>query len=129
MQKIKGWNLAALAVALTCAVLAGCNSSTMIDETIGAGAGLVATGVIPCSRNDSQPASCQFAVSRTAANQAQANVTWADGTSRVIFFENGAAVRSDNTGAAFSSEKSAGNIIVRIGGERYDIPDAAIAGS
>ena len=124
MQNFNRRNLAALAAA---AFLAGCNS-TMIEETIGSGAGLVATGVIPCSRNEGQPASCQFAVTRQGGGKAQANVTWPDGTSRVIFFENSVAVRSDNAGASFSAEKAAGNSIVRVGNERYEVPDAAIGG-
>jgi hypothetical protein len=124
MQKFKRRNLAALAAAT---FLAGCNS-TMIEDTIGSGAGLVATGVIPCSRNDGQPASCQFAVNRQGEGKAQATVTWPDGTSRVIFFENNTAVRSDNAGANFSAEKKAGNTIVRVGNERYEVPDAAIGG-
>ncbi len=124
MHAIKGWNFTALAVAT---LLAGCNS-TMIEETIGSGAGLMATGVIPCSRDEGQPASCQFAVNRETASNAKATVTWPDGATRVIFFENNTAVRSDNSGASFSAEKKSGNSIVRVGGERYEIPDAAIGG-
>jgi hypothetical protein len=124
MQKFERRNLAVLAL---CALLAGCNS-TMIEETIGSGAGLVATGVIPCSRNEGQPASCQFAVNRQGEGKAQATVTWPDGTTRVIFFENNTAVRSDNAGASFSAEKASGNSIVRVGNERYEVPDAAIGG-
>ena len=124
MQEITRWNLAALAFA---SVLAGCNSIT-IDNTIGSGAGLVATGVIPCTRNEGQRASCQFAVNRQAEGKAQATVTWPDGATRVIFFENNVAVRSDNAGASFSAEKKAGNSMVRVGEERYEIPDTAIAG-
>jgi hypothetical protein len=128
MQKINGLNLAALALALASTALAGCNSRTMIDETIGAGSGLMATGVIPCARSEGAPASCQFAVSRESASNAKAIVTWPDGATRTIFFENGSAVRSDNAGASFSSEKNSGSSIVRVGGERYEIPDAAIGG-
>jgi len=124
MQDLKAWKLAALGVM---ALLAGCNS-TLIEETIGSGAGLVATGVIPCSRNEGQRTSCQFAVSRQGEGKSQATVTWPDGATRVIFFENETAVRSDNAAAGFSAEKNSGNIIVRTGGERYDIPDAAIGG-
>ena len=124
MQNLHRRNLAALAAA---ALLAGCNSIN-IDDTIGSGAGLVATGVIPCSRSESQRASCQFAVNRQGEGKAQATVTWPDGATRVIFFENNSAVRSDKTGAAFSAEKKAGNSIVRVGEERYEIPDTAVAG-
>jgi hypothetical protein len=124
MQVFKGLNLAALAAI---SVLAGCNS-TMIEETIGSGAGLVATGVIPCSRDGGQNASCQFAVNRQGEGKAQATVTWPDGATRVIYFENEMAVRSDNAAASFSAEGNSGNIIVRTGSERYEIPDAAIGG-
>ena len=36
--------------------------------------------------------------------------------------------RSDKAGASFSAEKKDGNSIVRVGEERYEIPDTAIAG-
>lgn len=104
--------------------LAGC-SSAGIDETIGSAAGLVATGVIPCSRDGGQ-GSCQFAVSQSGGN-AEVTVSWPDGARRIIYFENGIAVRSDGVGA-FSAEKKGGVSIVRVGNERYDVPDASLPG-
>jgi hypothetical protein len=109
---------------LAAAILGGCTSAT-IDETLGSGAGLVATGVIPCSRAAAQ-ASCQFAVSRAGANS-EVTVTWANGEKRVIFFENGTAVRAD-AAAVFTAERKGGVSIVRIGDERYEIPDASVSG-
>jgi hypothetical protein len=62
-----------------------------------------------------------------SGGNAQVTVSWPDGARRIIYFENGVAVRSDAS-AALSAEKKAGISIVRIGNERYDIPDASLPG-
>ncbi len=113
-----------LTAVLAAAFLAACNS-TAIEETLGSGAGLAVTGIIPCSR-DAQNSSCQFAVNREGDN-AHVTVSWPGGEKRVIYFENGNAVRAD-AAAVFSTERIAGSSIVRIGSERYDIPDASVSG-
>jgi len=58
-------------------------------------------------------------------------VTKPDGRTRAIFFENGEAVGADISQAdygEFSTSREADLTVVRIGDERYEIPDAAVTG-
>lgn len=91
-----------------------------------------ATGNIPCSMGHGQPSgSCPFGVTREGNGNGSVTVTKPDGRTRVIFFENGRAVRYDQSQAdtgRFSAEKQSDLNIVRIGQERYEIPDAVIYG-
>ena len=91
-----------------------------------------ATGNIPCSMGGGQPtASCSFGVTREGNGTGTVTVKKSDGRTRAIFFENGKATGYDQSQAdpgRFSAKKQADLNIIRIGQERYEIPDAVIFG-
>ncbi|MEG3440291.1 hypothetical protein V0288_24400 [Pannus brasiliensis CCIBt3594] len=91
-----------------------------------------ATGEIPCSMGNGQPTrSCPFGVTRKGNGTAEVTVKKPDGRSRVIFFEKGKAIgydRSQANSGAFSVSKDSDLSIIRIGKERYEIPDAVVFG-
>jgi hypothetical protein len=91
-----------------------------------------ATGKIPCAMTRSQPtSSCSFGVTRQGNGSGTVTITKPDGGTRVIFFENGKAtgydVRQGDSGK-FSASRQGDLTIVRIGQERYELPDAVIFG-
>lgn len=91
-----------------------------------------ATGDIPCSMGEGQPmGQCPFGVKREGNGTGMVTVTKSGGRTRVIFFENGRATGYDMSQAdpgEFSAEKQSDLNIIRIGDERYEIPDAVIQG-
>lgn len=102
------------------------------NDALVAGTSYNATGDIPCAMTAAQPTgSCPFGVTRTGNGTGSVTVTKPDGRNRVIFFENGNASGYDMSQAdsgAFSAEKQGDLTIIRIGQERYEIPDAVIFG-
>ncbi|WP_019501480.1 hypothetical protein [Pseudanabaena sp. PCC 6802] len=91
-----------------------------------------ATGNVSCSMGGGQPtASCRFGVVRKGNGNGTVTVTKPDGRTRSIFFENGKATGYDRSQAdrgSFSASKQSDLNIIRIGQERYEIPDAVIFG-
>jgi hypothetical protein len=91
-----------------------------------------ATGNIPCSMGRGQPTgSCAFGVTRKGNGTANVTVTKPDGRTRVIFFERGKAIGTDTSQADrgnFRPSKQGDLSIIRIGQERYEIPDAVVFG-
>lgn len=91
-----------------------------------------ATGDIPCSMGGGAPTgSCAMGVIREGGGNAMVHVTKPDGAKRIIFFEGGNATGFDASEAdkgAFRAEKQNDLNIVRIGEERYEIPDAVVSG-
>lgn len=91
-----------------------------------------ATGQVPCSTAAGEPTgSCEFGVTREADGAGTVIITRPDGSTRAIFFEGGEATSSDASeadGGAFSVERNGDLSIVHIGEERYEIPDAVVAG-
>jgi hypothetical protein len=91
-----------------------------------------ATGEIPCSMGNGQPTrNCPFGVTRKGNGTANVTVTKPDGRKRVIFFEKGKAIGADTSQAdpgTFSASKQSDLFIIRIGKERYEIPEAVIFG-
>lgn len=91
-----------------------------------------ATGMIRCSMGDGQPTgTCDFGVRREGGGDGMVTVTKPDGRTRTIFFEQGLATGYDASqadSAEFSARKESDLSIVRIGGERYEIPDGVIYG-
>ena len=91
-----------------------------------------ARGDVPCSTGKGQPTdSCAFGVKREGNGSAMVTVSKADGSQRVIFFENGRAIGYDQSEAdsgEFKANKEADLNIIHIGKERYEIPDAVISG-
>jgi len=92
-----------------------------------------ATGEIRCSHEAGQPlADCRFGVQREGNGTGRVIVFQPGGERRVIFFEAGtptrAAGRSAEGGSEFSAEREQDLYRVRVGDERYEIPDAVIHG-
>ena len=92
-----------------------------------------ATGDISCSMKKGQSKkSCPFGVTRKGNGTGTVTVTKLDGRARVIFFEKGNAIRFDQSnadpGGQFRASKEGDLSIIRIGEERYEIPDAVIFG-
>ena len=92
-----------------------------------------ARGQIPCAQHRGQPmAQCDFAVARGPGGEATVVVTKPDGLPRALFFDNGAFVSADTSQAdgypEYSASKEADLFLIRVGDERYDIPDAVVFG-
>jgi hypothetical protein len=92
-----------------------------------------ATGNIPCARAAGQPmGSCRFGVRREGGGAGSITVFWPDGGNRVIFFRNGAPSRYNESeadgGARMTVHREADLFRVRIGDQRFEIPEAALVG-
>jgi hypothetical protein len=92
-----------------------------------------ATGMVPCARAAGQPMmQCRFGVVRCGGRSATVTVFWPDGGSRVIGFEAGRPVSFDRSSAdgdaRLSVEMNADLFMIRIGPQRFEIPEAVIAG-
>ncbi len=104
------------------------------DSALRAGQGdFDASGQIPCAHYAGQPMTeCDFGVARAGGGYATVIVTGPDGRRRAIFFRNGVAIGADTSEAdgygEFRAEKEADLNLIRVGNERYEIPDAVILG-
>ena len=91
------------------------------------------TGTIPCAETEGQPAMpCSFGVARSGGGYATVVVTKPSGGDRIIYFRMGRVIGAgtsevDNPGA-FSSSRDADLYLVRLGSERFEIPDAVVLG-
>lgn len=87
-----------------------------------------ASGTIPCAKNRGQPSSpCAFTVRRSAPGEARVEVSFAGGGQRAIVFAGGRPVSSDaSTPLTVTQEDDLW--FVRIGDERFEIPDAVANG-
>ncbi len=92
-----------------------------------------ATGKIPCAQRAGQPMmQCDFGVARQGGGFATVVVTKPDGAKRALFFRRGIPMGADTSQAdgyaEFSYDKASDLNFIRVGEERYEIPDAAILG-
>jgi hypothetical protein len=93
-----------------------------------------ATGMIPCSRQQSGPMQqCRFGVERQRGKgNAAVTVFWPDGGSRVIYFEDLTPVRYDESqadGGARLTVRMEGDIFhIRVGSQRFEMVPAIIEG-
>jgi len=89
-----------------------------------------AWGNVPCAQALGQPmGQCEFAVSRAGGGYATVVVDWPDGSSRAIYFRMGRPTGSDASGEAEFDARQEGDLhLIRIGDERYEIPDAVVLG-
>jgi hypothetical protein len=92
-----------------------------------------ATGQIPCAQYPGQPMTeCEFGVARAGGGYATVVITKPDGQPRAIFFSIGKPIGADTSQAdgypEFSATRENDLHLIRIGGERYEIPDAVVAG-
>lgn len=104
------------------------------DSALRAGQGKFdASGNIPCAQYVGQPmGQCEFGVARAGGGYATVIVKRTDGRQRAIFFRMGRAIGVDSSQAdgykKFRSTKENDLHLIRIGTERYEIPDAVVLG-
>jgi heat shock protein HslJ len=103
------------------------------DSALRAGKGKFdAIGKIPCAQSPGQPmAQCEFGVSRAGGGYATVVVKRPDGRARTIFFRLGRPIGADTSEADpgdFSATREGDLHSIRIGHERYEIPDAVPLG-
>jgi hypothetical protein len=104
------------------------------DSALRAGQGnFDATGTIPCAQYAGQPMNeCKFGVARAGGGYATVVITKPDGRTRAIYFRMGKAVGADTSEAdhpgKFGTTREADLNFIRIGNERYEIPDAVVLG-
>jgi hypothetical protein len=92
-----------------------------------------ATGPLPCAQYAGQPmGECKFGVARAGGGYATVVVTHADGRKRTIFFRMGRPIGADTSQAdgdpEFRATRERDLHLIRIGNERYEIPDAVVLG-
>jgi len=104
------------------------------DSALRAGQGdFDAQGRIPCAQYTGQPMlQCDFGVARAGGGYATVVIKKPDGVTRAIFFRMGKPIGADSSEAdrysEFSATKENDLHIIRIGNERYEIPDAVVLG-
>jgi hypothetical protein len=103
------------------------------DSALRAGQGKFdATGNIPCAQYAGQPMmECEFGVARAGGGYATVVIKKPDGRSRAIYFRMGKAIGADTSEAdpgKFGTKREADLNFIRIGNERYEIPDAVVLG-
>jgi uncharacterized protein YgiM (DUF1202 family) len=95
---------------------------------IGNGVPFDATGFVPCAAHAGQPKrQCPFGVVRDGPGNAGVWIALGDGSERHILFESGTPVAT-NSAHALSFEKTGDLFVVRVGDERYEIPEAVVNG-
>ena len=104
------------------------------DSALRAGQGKFdATGKIPCSQSAGEPTmQCPFGVARAGGGYATIVIQKPDGRSRAIFFRMGRPIGADTSQAdgypEFGASKESDLHLIRVGEERYEIPDAVVLG-
>ncbi|MGB5276321.1 MAG: META domain-containing protein [Gammaproteobacteria bacterium] len=92
-----------------------------------------ATGNIPCAQSSGQAMTqCEFGVARAGGGYATVVIKKPDGRSRAIYFRMGKPIGADTSQAGgdpgFRVTKESDLHMIRVGNERYEIPDAVILG-
>lgn len=104
------------------------------DSALRAGQGdFDATGQVPCAQSAGQPMTrCDFGVARAGGGYATVVITKPDGFKRAVFFRMGIPIGADTSQAdgygEFQREKESDLHHIRVGNERYEIPDAVVLG-
>lgn len=104
------------------------------DSALRAGQGRFdATGPLPCAQHRGQPmGQCEFGVARSGGGYATVVIRRPDGRSRAIYFRMGRPVGADTSQAdgygEFRATKESDLHLIRVGDERYEIPDAVVLG-
>lgn len=104
------------------------------DSALRAGQGdYDAKGSIPCAVSKGQPmGECDFGVARAGGGYATVVVTRPNGNPRIIYFQLGkpigAGISEADYPGEFSTRKEGDLNFIRIGDERYEIPDAVVLG-
>jgi hypothetical protein len=117
---------------LTVGITGAAAGATRSTDAKVAGTPYHATGQVPCATAAGQPTgSCAFGVVRKGGGTGTVTVTKPDGRTRSIFFDKGKATGYDMSQAdrgEFSAARQGDLNVIRIGPERYEIPDAVIFG-
>jgi len=91
-----------------------------------------ATGTIPCAQHIGQPMiKCIFGVARAGGGYATVVIKKPDGRTRAVFFRMGKAIGADTSEAdpgAFGATREGDLNLIRVGSERYEVPDAVVLG-
>ncbi len=103
------------------------------DSTSRAGAGdFNTTGKIRCTHlSEEAMTQCDFGAARAGGGYATVVITKPDGTTRAIYFRRGTPVGADTSEAdpgEFEASREGDLNTIRIGSERYEIPDAVVLG-
>jgi hypothetical protein len=103
------------------------------DSALRAGQGKFdATGSIPCAQFIGQPMTqCEFGVARAGGGYATLVIKKPDGRTRAIFFRMGKPTGADTSEAdpgEFNATREGDLNFIRIGNERYEIPNAVALG-
>lgn len=104
------------------------------DSALRAGQGTFdATGDLPCAQHAGQPMTqCGFGVARAGGGYATVLITKPDGRTRTIFFRMGKPIGTDSSeadgGSEFRTTRENDLNFIRVGNERYEIPDAVVLG-
>jgi heat shock protein HslJ len=104
------------------------------DSALRAGQGKFdATGPLPCAQYTGQPmVQCEFGVARAGGGYATVVIKKPDGRTRAIFFRMGRPIGADVSESEgrleFRATKEGDLHRIRIGNERYEIPDAVVLG-
>jgi uncharacterized protein YraI len=94
---------------------------------VGNGVPFDATGFVPCAFAEQPTRHCPFGVVREGPGNAGVWIALGDGSERHILFEGGKPVAA-SPAAALTFEKTGDLFVVRVGEERYEIPDAVVSG-
>jgi len=92
-----------------------------------------ATGKIPCAHSAGQPMTqCEFGVARAGGGYATVVIKRPDGRTRAIYFRMGKPIGADTSQAdgypELRATRQSDLYLIRIGNERYEIPEAVIFG-
>jgi len=103
------------------------------DSALRAGQGRFdATGTVPCAQSAGQPTmQCGFGVAHAGGGYATIVVKKPDGRTRAIYFRMGRPIGADTSEAdsgKFRATREGDLNFIRIGDERYEIPDAVALG-
>jgi len=103
------------------------------DSSLRAGQGdFDATGRVPCAQHADQPMTqCEFSVARAGGGYATVVISKPDGVKRAIFYRMGIPIGADTSEAdpgEFSAARKNDLYVIRVGRERYEIPDAVVLG-
>lgn len=104
------------------------------DSALRAGQGdFDASGPLPCAMAEGEAmGECQFRVARAGGGYATVVITLPDGRTRMMFYRMGIPIGVSSSEAdpagAFSTTREGDDYIVRVGSERYRIPDAVVLG-
>lgn len=116
-------------------IAAAATTAKREDSALRAGRGAFdARGAIPCAQHKGQPTTqCAIGVARDGGGTATVVVSLPDGRKRILFFEGGRPTGSDWSQADggsgdFSTRKESDLNLIRIGDERYEVPDAVPSG-